>query len=119
MDIPTGTVQVRLGYNPAFDSYDVYVVSVNAQNQVTHLAEPLTMVPITPGESGRQPTLRLPGVNAQAAVDMLLKALEREGIRPQRQSTAEGELDATKRHLEDMRTSQAVLQAALIRQLER
>lgn len=90
--------EFRLGFNVMQGDLELYVVAVGPDGRVTHCAEPLVFQPVD-ARTHQEPTMRL----GERLAQQLMTALERERIKPESASKLEGVLEATRRHLEDMR----------------
>ena len=94
-------IEARLAFNPAWRRFDFYLFGrPNKYMDVTHLAAPVVMEPIPEDDAAAdiRPTFTLSEQAAQILMDELWSA----GVRPSDYG-AEGQIEAMKAHLEDMR----------------
>ena len=95
--------QVSVEHNPSMRAWDVYVLSERQDGGQLYIARPAlndwgwTVTPVT--EQRTDPSLVL----AEEVAQGLVTALMQRGVRPDVEARNEGELDATKRHLADLR----------------
>lgn len=84
-------------------AYDIYVFRNTPEGDT--VAAPIEFEFITVDESQRiaAPTMRLFSRDATAFLEAFSRALQREGFETENQSFTKGKLDATERHLEDLR----------------
>ena len=92
-------VQFKLFQDVSYmGSFALAIVAMD-RGQVTHVAEPLTMVPLESSCTMINPTLRMTDENAQA----LMNTLWNYGMRPSRAGSAADLISAKDAHLVDMR----------------
>lgn len=94
--------EVVMRQSPATDSVEVYFF--DRQPNYKAVALPMDLV-FEKMEAGKEyePSLRIPGFMLPQFLEALAAALDKSGVRPPSVDRMEGELKATKGHLEDMR----------------
>lgn len=112
MDFSAGaSYEWRIGYDTFRDGLAVYLVVVGPDKLVTHIAAPLTFEPVPRlVSSPRPPTFAM----SPALAQQLMEALAKQGVKPESERKLEGLLEATRRHLEDMRVM-AGLESATVK----
>ncbi|MCR4307095.1 MAG: hypothetical protein NUV80_00885 [Candidatus Berkelbacteria bacterium] len=89
--------------NPARIGVDMLIL--DEQNGKKYLAKPMKIVFEEYEYSvDVEPTLRLPDMNAQEFMRAMAEALDEQGVKTDKDSKIAGTLDATKYHLEDLRS---------------
>jgi len=97
-------VEIKIRDNPATGYLEFYFIK--GEDGKRFLAKPIELdyTPIKPGQMYPAPTLELPEFMAQEFLKELSNSLEKIGIQPEGVEKTKGILEATKYHLEDMRT---------------
>lgn len=99
--------QVILQYNPAWHTMDMWLLKENRDGSEI-VVQPLNLTmttTLTPGLELPPPTLRFAQRGeAENFLNELAKALVKAGFRPDELKAKDNELEATKNHLEDMRS---------------
>lgn len=95
---------VKIRFNPVTEGLGIYFGHRDHQN--FQLAKPVKLEYEKADELDMdiEPTLFIPFHLQSVFLKTLLKAMENQGIKPESTSKIEGLLEATKYHLEDMRT---------------
>ncbi len=98
--IPPG-FQIRIAYNPAWACYDVYLIGRNTPNGQEFIS-PVEWKGIEALEGGviPEPAFRI----TREQAEVFMEQLSGHGVKPPDVSLAEGKLEATERHLQDLRT---------------
>lgn len=86
--------------------FELVVLMLDHEGRAAYIAKPIKLEfePLKPGTRIEHPTLTLDRVEGEEFLTAMAEALQRENIKPPEPHRLEGEIDATKRHLEDLRT---------------
>lgn len=90
----------RAAYRLEFDDFAILVGLEDAEGRLVSIAKPVEFIEYTRGKSIAEPTISTDVESAQ----VLMNALWAAGVRPRESGPGMGALEATQKHLEDMRT---------------
>lgn len=92
----------KAGYG--FD-FDLAIFLHNHEGRIAYIAKPIRLEfePIQPGQAIKESTLHLSGHEGEDFMRAMAECCHREKIQPPEPHRLEGEIEATKRHLEDLR----------------
>src|SRR5947209_16586587 len=96
-------VAVAVGTDPITGRLALYFYE--RRNGKTYAAKPVELVFAEVGESSPfPPTLQMDYFYAEPFLEALAEALDKAGVKTEHDATIQGQLDATRYHLEDLRT---------------
>lgn len=98
-------LSIRIRREEWSDGLALYFVATDQDGHVTHIGKPVDMVmePIKENESNI-PTIRLGRIGSEQFMRDCANELSKQGVCPDVTEKVVGELTATKKHLEDMRS---------------
>ena len=97
-------IEVHLDYKAFANSMDVYIVDVhtNGSRSICTSLDKMEFKRV-PENIETDPTFTIPGIIGKQFFEAMADALHKNGFKPQAEVVMEGEMKATKNHLEDMR----------------
>jgi hypothetical protein len=97
--------KVFIQFNPVYDGLDLYFTET-LENRQKAIALPMKLEwkIFDPVSDKVEPSLQLYGPEANAFLDALAEALDKNGIKTDKDAKIQGTLEATRYHLEDLRT---------------
>lgn len=90
-------------------SIELHIAQCDDNRKVTGVARPMTFDAVTPGQHS-SPAATLERADAQGLMDELWHL----GFRPEKGHTSKGQIEATEKHLNDMRAMVATLSKVVL-----
>lgn len=99
-------IGIRIVRSQICDSLDMYFVERDDSGEITHVAKPVDFImePIPDDGIISGPTFRIGRRDSDILMQDMANELARNGVSPDATQKVMGQLEATKNHLEDMRT---------------